>query len=254
MVQATKFLRLLLISVDPEYGPCFTSSFRQVIILRWRLDFRKIWVLLNTYVINISSWQQREGSHFVQQPAHCQLWELLISRRSSPFHSFKLYLPKLSIPQNMQHWVTTRYEYWTGFEKWNKHYWHNPDVVKLLGKLAVCQLVRKFSNFYESSTVYDRVQKSPQIKHMHPAHSFQPQFWIHFNIIFTRTATSTKWFRNRQISSVLHILKSSHTAPVLRRRFGIYETQTHCVGESSEFPNATACGMYIYHKSSVHPK
>jgi hypothetical protein len=57
-----------------------------------------------------------------------------------------------------------------------KHYWHNMDTVKLLGKLTVCQLVRKLSNFYENFTVYDRVQKSPQIKHMHPAHSFQPHF------------------------------------------------------------------------------
>ena len=33
------FVRLRLISVDHGYGPCFTSPFRQVIIVRQRLDF-----------------------------------------------------------------------------------------------------------------------------------------------------------------------------------------------------------------------
>jgi len=116
------FVRLRLISVDPEYGTCFTSPFRQEIILRWRLDFWKIWVLLNTYVINISSWQQCEGSHFVQysnlHTASCDSFKFHVVLVHFIRSSF-IY-PKLSIPQNTQHSVTARYELWTGFEKWNK--------------------------------------------------------------------------------------------------------------------------------------
>ena len=53
-------VRLRLISVDPEYGPCFTPPFRQPRILRWLLDF---WKILSTpeHIRNVSS-SQKNGS------------------------------------------------------------------------------------------------------------------------------------------------------------------------------------------------
>ena len=73
-----------------------------------------------------------------------------------------------------------------------EHYWHNPDILQLLVKLKVCSWSGNSQPFMGTPR-FNSPQINSILRHMHPAHSFQSLFWIHFNIILAH-ATSTKLF------------------------------------------------------------
>ena len=131
--------------------------------------------------------------------------------------------------------------------------------MKLLGKLTVCQFIRKILKLFtvipRFMTAFKKKKARKSSICIQPTVS-NPIFYIHFNIIFTHTATSTKWFRNRQISSVLHILKK---VPTPRPYCVDVSGDTKhinglCCAEFRSFTTATALGTYIYHPSQVTPR